>query len=592
MTYTAPVDDILFALEAIGGFHDVAQYCPEPGSPELLRQVIETAGAFATDVLSPLNQVGDRAGAVLDNGVVRTAPGFRDAYRRYADGGWMSLPFDPAHGGQGLPWMACFAVQEMMQAANMAWSLCPMLTTGAIEVLLRHGSAAQRSLYLPKLMSGEWTATMEMTEPQAGSDVGALRTRATRDGERYRITGQKIFITYGDHDWTDNILHVVLARLPDAPSGSRGVTLFLAPKFLPDDAGELTRRNDLRVVSLEHKLGIHGSPTCVMAYGDSGGALGELIGAENDGMACMFTLMNNARLQVGLQGLGVAEHAYQQAAAYARTRIQGRAVGAADDRAGPIIRHPDVRRMLLSMKAQIEAMRGLIYSAGASLDLAQRHPDTAMRARHQARLDLLTPVVKAWCTDTGIEISSTAIQVHGGAGYIEETGAAQHYRDARIAAIYEGANGVQANDLTFRKLARDRGAAARDFLAETAALDAGLAVLAGEHAAAFRRLLAAGRRALDDATAAQLDALHSGPRRAAAGAAPYLRLFGIVAGGAALARGLIVQARLAPADAGASEPRVLTARFYADHVLAQAPGLLHAVRDGAAATLALPEESF
>ena len=436
---------------------------------------------------------------------------------------------------------------------------------------------------------------MNLTEPQAGSDLAALRTRAMRDGNHYRITGQKIFITYGDQDWTDNVIHLVLARLPDAPAGSKGISLFLVPKFLVNADGSLGKRNDLRVVSLEHKLGINASPTCVMAYGDGGGALGYLVGQENEGLACMFTMMNNARLNVAVQGVAIAERAYQQARDYAKTRVQSREIGSRSHDSVVIIRHPDVRRMLLTMKALTEAARGLTYSAAASLDLAKRHPAPDVRARHQARVDLLIPVVKAWSTDTGVECASLGIQVHGGMGFIEETGAAQHYRDARITPIYEGTNGIQANDLVFRKLGRDRGAAARAFLAEVVATEAELAQAPGDDLSLLARQLRTGRETLTTATEAMVEMSAADPRRAAAGAVPYLRLFGLVAGGHFLARGALAASdalRGGSSDSAFYEARLVVARFYADHLLSQAPSLLHPVRDGATAVLAMPEDYF
>ena len=445
MTYAAPLKDMRFVLEHVAGLDQIARL---PGGdaadPELVEQILAQAGAFAAEQLAPLNVVGDRQGSRLENGVVRTPEGWREAYRQHVDGGWNSVPFEPDFGGQGVPWLVATAVNEMWQSANMAFALCPLLNMGAVELLSAHGSPEQKSVYLAKMVSGDWTGTMNLTEPQAGSDVGALRTRAVAENGHYRIKGQKIFITYGEHDLTENIVHMVLARTPDAPPGSRGISLFIVPKFLPGPDGRPKDRNDLRCVSLEHKLGIHASPTAVMAYGDNDGAIGFLVGEENRGLEYMFTMMNNARLNVGLQGVAIAERAYQQACAYARTRVQGREFGASGKAAAvPIIRHPDVRRMLLTMRAATEAARALTYYAFAALDLAKRHPDAAERARHQARVDLLTPVAKAWSTDIGVEVASIGIQVHGGMGFIEETGAAQHLRDARIAPIYEGTNGIQ-----------------------------------------------------------------------------------------------------------------------------------------------------
>src|SRR6516165_5212235 len=468
MSYTAPLTDIRFVLEEAAGFGEVVQLPGyEATSPDLVEAILSEAAKLAENVLAPLNQPADRTGSVLENGVVRTPPGFHEASVRYVEGGWNGLAFDPEFGGQGLPLALATPVAEMWNSACMSFALCPLLNSGAVELLQVHGSAAQKQLYLGKLVSGEWTGTMNLTEPQAGSDLGALRTRAVPEGDHYRITGQKIFITYGDHDLAPNIIHMVLARTPDAPPGSRGISLFLVPKFLPDEEGRPGLRNDVRTLSLEHKLGIHGSPTCVLAYGEDEGAVGWRIGEENRGLECMFTMMNAARLNVGLQGVAIAERAYQQARDFARTRVQGRPLGAApNDEARPIIYHPDVRRMLLWMRTATEAMRALAYYAAATIDQSRRHPEATERRAAQHRADLLIPLVKAWCTDLGVAVASTGIQVHGGMGYVEETGAAQHLRDARIAPIYEGTNGIQANDLVGRKLALDGGETAGALIAE------------------------------------------------------------------------------------------------------------------------------
>ena len=594
--YRPPIREMQFVLDHVAGLDRLAAL---PGgdalSPDLVGHILEEAGKLAAGVLAPLNRVGDRNPARLDNGVVRTPPGFKEAYRQYVDGGWNAVPFPHEHGGQGLPWVIATAVQEMWNSANIGWALGPMLTVGAVEALITHGTDEQKRLYLPKLVSGEWMGTMNLTEPQAGSDVGALRTRAVREGNHYRITGQKIFITYGDQDWTDNVVHLVLARLPDAPPGSRGISLFLVPKFLVRPDGTLGERNDLRVVSLEHKLGIHASPTCVMAYGDNGGAIGTLIGAENEGLACMFTMMNNMRLDVGIQGVAMAERAYQQALAYARQRVQSREIGGHSNASVPIIRHPDVRRMLMTMKTMTEATRALAYQTFAVLDLATRLPAGPERDAMAARADLLTPVVKAWSTDVGCEATSLGVQVHGGMGFIEETGAAQHYRDVRITPIYEGTNGIQANDLVFRKVARGHGAAARAYLAEVRDTASELAARPGDDAAVLARALAAGHDALAGATDWVVASNGAEPRNAAASAVPYLRLFGIVAGGSAMARQMLAAQRALASESGDAaffESRVAVARFYADHVLSQAPALVHPIVAGATSVLALDEERF
>ena len=571
MPYAAPLADMRLVLDAVGGLSGEAA--------ELAGPVLEEAARFAASELDPLNQPGDRTGSVLENGIVRTPAGFREAYRQYIEGGWMGLAVDTEHGGQGLPSALSTPVVEMLNSACMGWALCPLLSAGAIDMLAAHGSTEQKQLYLAKLVSGEWTGTMNLTEPQAGSDLGALRTRAVpqkdeRWGEHYRITGQKIFITYGDHDLTDNIIHMVLARTPDAPPGSRGISLFLVPKFLPDGEGRPGERNDLRPLRLEEKLGIHASPTCVMSYGEGEGAIGWRIGDENRGLEAMFTMMNSERLGVGVQGVAIAERAYQQARDYARNRVQGTPIGMPRDSgaAPPIVYHPDVRRMLLWMKAATEAMRALAYLAAAAID-AGRATTGEAQFRAQRRADLLIPVVKAWCTDLGVEVASTGIQVHGGMGYIEETGAAQYLRDARIAPIYEGTNGIQANDLVGRKLGRDRGEAARELIAE---MRASLGELDAPELAALRQRLTDATAALDTATAYLVTAE---PALAAAGSVPYLHLCGTVLGGWLMAR--VAALALQRHDSGLSAPKLATARFYAEHFLARAQAYLPAVMGGA-----------
>jgi alkylation response protein AidB-like acyl-CoA dehydrogenase len=581
--YSPPLADMRFALDELAGLPAIAQFpgC-EQASADLVDAIIEEASKLARDVLAPLNDVGDRERARLENGVVRTPTGFKEAYRKYAEGGWNALPFEAEHGGQGLPVALSTAVLEMWNSANMGFALCPLLNIGAVELLQAHGSDEQKRIYLAKMVSGEWTGTMNLTEPQAGSDVGALRTRAVKEGDHYRISGQKIFITYGDHDFTSNIVHMVLARTPEAPQGTKGISLFLVPKFLVKPDGSPGERNDIRTVSLEHKLGIHASPTCVLAFGDNAGAIGTLVGEENRGIECMFTMMNSARLNVGLQGVAIAERAYQQARDFARQRIQGRPIGAKT--ALPIIHHPDVRRMLLAMKAQTEAMRGLAYVTAGAIDRARHEPDAAAREAAQRRVDLLIPVVKAWSTDLGVEIASTGVQVHGGMGYIEETGAVQHLRDSRINPIYEGTNGIQANDLIGRKLMRDKGAAAHDFIAELRALDPVLAAQSGAAFAAIRSYLAPAIDALEEATSWIVENWQADPAATIAGAVPYLKLFGTVAGGAVMARAaLAAQSRLAghQGEPGFNTAKIATAVFYAEQYLPAAAGLVPAVRGGA-----------
>ncbi|MEO3433211.1 acyl-CoA dehydrogenase [Inquilinus sp. CAU 1745] len=595
-SYAAPIQEMRFVLSRLVGLDRLAELPGyEEATPELVDAILEEAGKLASGVLAPLNHSGDRERSVLENGIVRTPKGFKEAYAAYREGGWNSVPFSPDHGGQGLPWTVGMAIQEMWHSANMAFGLCPTLNQSAVELLEAHGTPEQQRTYLEKLISGEWTGTMNLTEPQAGSDVGAVRTKATRqDDGSYRIVGQKIFITYGEHDLTENIIHMVLARTPGAPDGIKGISLFIVPKLLVAEDGTPGARNDLRCAGLEHKLGIHASPTCVMAFGDNGGATGYLVGEENRGIEYMFTMMNNARLSVGLQGVAIAERAYQQARGYARDRIQGRDMATGKEGAR-IIQHPDVRRMLMDMKAQTEAARALTYHAAAALDRARRHPDAGERRRAQALVDLLTPVVKAWSTDVGCEVSSAGVQIHGGMGYIEETGAAQHFRDARIAPIYEGTNGIQANDLMFRKVARDGGAAAKAFIGEMNNFDELLVEESGDRLTAIRRRLAEAVKTLNEATDHILRTVVTDQISVAAVATPYLRMFGIVAGGYMMARSALAAAEAledGEGDPSFLEAKLVTAQHYADQILPQARGLLTPIIDGPRTIMALAEDQF
>ena len=582
--YAAPLRDMRFVIEELVGLETVNTL---PGldwvSEDLVRAVLSEAGRFGGEVLAPLNRTGDLEGSRLENGVVTTPDGFADAYKRFVEGGWNGVSAPQGHGGQGLPGLVATAVGEIWDSANLAFSLCPMLTQSGIEALSVHGSPEQQRTWLPKLVSGEWSGTMVLTEPQAGSDVGALRTRAVREGDRYRIAGQKIFITWGDHEMAENIVHLVLARVAGAPEGVKGISLFIVPKYLVNPDGSLGPRNDLRPASLEHKLGIHASPTAAMSFGDDEGAIGYLVGEENRGLEYMFTMMNNARVAVGREGLAIAERAYQQARAYARTRVQGRAV--ADPAGGPvaIVKHPDIRRTLMRMKAEIEAMRALAYWIAAQLDIARRHARREERTRHQARADLLVPVLKAWCTDRGVAIASDAVQIHGGAGFIEETGAAQHYRDARIAPIYEGTNGIQALDLVRRKVLADRGAAVLALIDEMRA-DAGRR--GADRTAPIRAALAASLDTLEETTRWLTETAggSAGVWTAAAAATPYLELLGTVAGGWMMARSAERAAAAeaaADGDAAFYQTKTRTARFYAEVVLPRAAGLKQAAIGGA-----------
>jgi alkylation response protein AidB-like acyl-CoA dehydrogenase len=574
-SYQPPLDEIRFTLNHLAGLEGLARLPGlEAASPDVVDHILEEAGRFAASELAPLNAVGDRQRARLENGAVVTPDGFKQAYAKFVAGGWHGLQFPEAWGGQGLPATLATAVWEMWNSANLAFCLCPILTQAGVELLLRHGTDEQRRRYLPKLVSGEWTGTMCLTEPQAGSDVGLLRTRAVPAGDHYRIHGTKIYITYGEHDYTPNTIHMVLARIQGAPAGTRGISLFLIPKFLLDQDGRPGARNDLRCVSLEHKLGIHASPTCVMAFGEEEGAIGYLVGQEQGGMAAMFTMMNNARLSVGLEGLALAERSYQAALGYARERVQGRRRNGGGDRPAAIIEHPDVRRMLVTMKTQIEAMRALAYSAAAALDRATHEPEPSARAAAQGRLDLLIPLVKAWCTDLGFEIASSALQVHGGMGYIEETGIAQHLRDARIALIYEGTNGIQALDLVGRKLQMAEGALPRALFAE---LQGDLEALRAAGRDDLRAPLAAALESAQEVTA-WLQAGHGNdPDAGAAGATPYLRLLATTLGGFLLAR-----AALAAQGGALAEAKLASAQFYIGQLLPPATALRAAVIGGSA----------
>jgi acyl-CoA dehydrogenase len=592
MTYRAPVADIAFALKHATGFGAaLTEGLYGDLAADDVDAVLSEAGRFATNVLAPLNAIGDRHGTPFRDGTVTTPPGWRQAYRDWAAAGWNALAAPAQWGGQDLPQAVNAACIEMWNSACMAFGIGPVLTMAGIDALVHHGSDELKRVYLPKLVSGEWMGTMQLTEPQAGSDVGALRAKAERGSDgTYRITGQKIFITYGEHDFTDNIIHFVLARLPDAPAGTRGVSLFLVPKFAVNPDGSLGARNDVRAHSVEHKLGIHGSPTCTMVYGDQGGATGFLIGAENRGMACMFTMMNQARLAVGLQGVAIAERATQQALAYARERRQGRVPlpnpragevmgGGASAGSSPIIAHPDVKRMLMTMRALTRAARAICYATAVALDRAQRGADAAARQAAQERASLLTPAAKAFATDIGCEVASLGLQVHGGMGYVEETGAAQHYRDARIAPIYEGTNGIQAIDLVTRKLPLAGGATIKAHLGElrrtVAAVDATNDPAFGWTGVRLGETL----DSLERATQWMLERPQQ--EEALAGATPYLRLFATAAGGALLAEEALAATRLSADAAADRAARIAIARFFAENIAVQARGLERTVIEGA-----------
>jgi acyl-CoA dehydrogenase len=592
VTYRAPLADIGSALKyASPLLPAIEQGLFGDLGVEDIEAIVAEAGRFAAEVIAPLNRIGDTYGTPFKDGVVTTAPGWKEAYRGWRLAGWNAVTAPLEWGGQGLPQIVNAACTEMWHAASVGFANGPMLTMAAIDALNAHGSDSLKGIYLEKLVSGEWMGTMQLTEPQAGSDVGALRTRADRAGDgSYRIKGQKIFITFGEHDFTENIIHFVLARLPDAPPGTRGISLFLVPKFLVNADGSLGPRNDVRAHSIEHKLGIHGSPTCTMIFGDGGGATAFLIGEENAGMTCMFTMMNRARLAVGLQGVGIAECATQQALAYARERRQGRTSGMDPSKSAPIIAHPDVRRMLLTMRAATQAARAICYATALAIDRSERESDEVVRQQAYAQASLLTPVAKAFSTDIGNEVASLGIQVHGGMGYIEETGAAQLFRDARIAAIYEGTNGIQAIDLVTRKLPLGDGAAVNSHMEDlrgvVGALDASndpgfgwTAVRLGDAVESLART-----------TNWLIARLAKEPEAVLAGASPYLRLFGFATGGCLLAKQALAALRLGE-DASA---RLATTRFFAENIAVGAAALERTVVEGASgvieadAALALP----
>jgi 3-(methylthio)propanoyl-CoA dehydrogenase len=598
-TYRAPLAEMKFVLNELAGLADVAKLpgCEE-ATPDTVTAILDEAAKFATDVLDPLNRTGDQEGSKRHpDGSVTTPKGFKEAYRQYVENGWNGLGKPTTWGGQGLPQIVSTPVEEMWHAANMAFDLCPLLTQGAIEALELCGTPEQKKTYLPRMVEGTWAGTMNLTEPQAGSDLAAVRTRAVPqpDGS-YKLFGQKIFITYGEHDLTDNIIHLVLARTPDAPEGVKGISLFLVPKFLVNADGTLGARNDVACVSLEHKLGIHASPTAVLSYGDHGGAIGYLVGQENRGLEYMFIMMNLARFSVGMEGVGISERAYQRAVAYARERVQGKPVGSdASGGRGPIIEHPDIRRMLMTMRAYTEAMRAVGYVTAAAMDFARHHPDDATRKKHQAFVDLMIPIVKGWSTETAQEVAYLGVQVHGGMGFIEETGAAQYYRDARIITIYEGTTGIQANDLIGRKTARDGGATAHAVAADIDRVAATCASHASPQLRAIGLPLAAATAALQQAIEWMVPAYGTRVRAAHAAAVPYLELWGLVAGGWQMARAALVAAKRtgdSDSDAEFLRAKIATAVFYAECLLPQADGLARAITEGSEAALALSAEQF
>ncbi len=593
--YLAPLEDMKFALKEVV---DIASLTELPNFSkvglESLDDILDEAGRFFNEVISPTNRVGDLEGSKLNqDGTVTTPTGFKEAYAQYVDAGWGAISFDPEYGGGGFPWLVGIAVTEMLTAANMAMSLNPMLTQGSIHALTAHGDPDQKLAWLPKLITGEWAGTMNLTEPQAGSDVGALTAKAElQENGTYLISGQKIYITWGEHDLTENIIHLVLARTPDAPPGTKGISLFIVPKFLVNDDGSLGEENDVKCLSIEHKLGIHASPTCVLQFGDNGGAIGYLVGDENSGMRYMFTMMNQARLAVGLEGLAVADRAYQQALEYALERRQGRRPETPKGESSLIIEHPDVRRMLMTMKAYVEAMRCLVYLNAKAIDIAHHHPDESEREQGRELTDLLTPLSKGWCTDLGNELTSLGIQVHGGMGFVEETGAAQHYRDIRIAGIYEGTNGIQAIDLVGRKLNMRNGDVVFELLTQ---IDETVTKLNEKGLEEIGLPLKEANESLKTASTWLLESGAANGDAVLAGATPYLRMFGTTIGGWLMANSALSAQQLlteATENTEFLQAKIETARFFAQQLLPQATGLLASVTSGSDSMFAINSESL
>ncbi|WP_157265130.1 acyl-CoA dehydrogenase [Azohydromonas aeria] len=596
MAYKAPIKDQLFVMNELGRLDQVARWPGfEDAGPETAQAVLEECARLCEEVLAPLNAVGDRNPARWDNGAVHSTPGFKEAFKQYAAGGWQGLQHPADFGGQGLPKLIGAACNEMVNSANLSFALCPLLTDGAIEALLTAGSDAQRQAWIPAMIDGRWTGTMNLTEPQAGSDLALVRTRAEPQGDgSYKLFGTKIYITWGEHDLAENIVHMVLARVAGAPEGVKGISLFIVPKFLPDAQGQATVRNDVHCVSIEHKLGIKASPTAVLQYGDQGGAVGYLVGEENRGLEYMFIMMNAARYAVGVQGVALSERAYQQAVAYAKERVQSRPVDGSAAASVPIIRHPDVQRMLMTMRAQTEGSRALALAAAAAHDAAHAHVDPGQREANRRFYDYLVPLVKGYCTEVSLDVASLGIQVHGGMGFIEETGAAQYLRDAKILSIYEGTTAIQANDLVGRKTLRDGGQTARWLAQQVETTEAELANSGSAHARAMHHRLTAARQAFMDVVEFVLEHGKSRPNAVYAGSVPYLMLAGALVAGWQMARALLVaEARLREGtDEEFMRAKIATARFFADHVLSALPGRRDAIVQGADALAAMPLEAY
>ncbi|MFJ5381199.1 acyl-CoA dehydrogenase, partial [Cupriavidus sp. CER94] len=572
MTYRAPLKDMQFVMNELAGLEQISQLPGyEEATPDTAQAVLEEAAKFNEQVVAPLNRPGDLSPSSWKDGVVTTTAGFKDAFRQFGEGGWQGVLHPAEFEGQGLPKLVATPCIEMLNSANLSFALCPLLTDGAIEALLTAGSDDQKATFLPKLISGEWTGTMNLTEPQAGSDLAAVRTRAEPQGDgTFKIFGTKIFITYGEHDMADNIVHLVLARTPTAPEGVKGISLFIVPKFKVNADGSLGERNDVQCVSIEHKLGIKASPTAVLQFGDHGGAIGTLVGEENRGLEYMFIMMNSARFAVGMQGIAISERAYQQAVAYAKDRVQSRPVDGSAREAVTIIHHPDVKRMLMTMRALIEGARAVAYVAAAASDIAHQHPDEAVRRENMALYEFLVPVVKGWSTELSIDVTSLGVQVHGGMGFIEETGAAQHYRDARILTIYEGTTAIQANDLVGRKTVRDGGAVARAICAKIAETEAELGKHGGASFQAVQTQLKLGREALEAVVQFVVENAKGDPNAVFAGSVPYLKLCGIVLSGWQLGRAMLVADAKRAEDPAFYDAKIATAYFFGQHILSQA----------------------
>ncbi|TDY23823.1 hypothetical protein B0G81_4220 [Paraburkholderia sp. BL6665CI2N2] len=596
MSYTAPIKDMLFVMKELAGLEDIASLPGfEDANLETAQAVLEESAKLCGGVLAPLNVEGDRNPSSWKDGVVTATPGFKEAFRQFGEGGWQGVQHPVDYEGQGLPKLIATPCVEMLNASNLSFALCPLLTDGAIEALLTAGTEAQKQTYVPKLISGEWTGTMNLTEPQAGSDLALVRTRAEPQGDgSFKLFGTKIFITWGEHDMAKNIAHLVLARTPNAPEGVKGISLFIVPKILVNEDGSLGERNDVHCVSIEHKLGIKASPTAVLQFGDHGGAIGHLIGEENRGLEYMFIMMNAARFAVGMQGVGISDRAYQKAVAYAKDRVQSRPVDGSAKQSVAIIQHPDVRRMLATMRGLTEASRALAYVAAAHCDIAHRHPDEAKRAEHQAIYEYLVPIVKGWSTELSIDVTSLGVQVHGGMGFIEETGAAQYYRDARILPIYEGTTAIQANDLIGRKTVRDGGKVAKSLLAEVAATIEALGAQQGPAFDSMKKYLAQGHQSLGAAVDFVVANTKGDPNAVFAGSVPYLKLAGVVLGGWQMARALLVAAQKRDEDPSFYGAKIATAQFYAEHVLPLASAFEASIVNakGGESVLALSEDQF